>query len=303
MDGDRVPPLLARDAAYVSEYSDEDLRLGQISMRCPFHDDSLPSLSINLTKGIWHCHAGANCGGGGIVAFEERLGDDADVTSAVMRVKEKLGITVRPKPKSKPIVESEHVYHDAQRKPLYKIVRHSDRASQRRYVVGKWRNGIQGVARPLYNLPAIADADLVIVTEGEKKADILTYGASPFSPLVLDPDGRDIRYTVTTTGSWNTWKPEHTKALKGKYVLLLHDADEGGQKYRAAIESSLKGEGIPFRSVECGVGEFLDKDCRPMISRMEANGGAGVERLLRVATYDWPALNEQPQLNKEEIAA
>lgn len=38
---------------------------------CPFHDDSHPSLSVNLEKGVWICFAG--CGGGNIFQFIARL--------------------------------------------------------------------------------------------------------------------------------------------------------------------------------------------------------------------------------------
>lgn len=34
----------------------------QIMIRCPFHDDRKPSLSINLTKGVWNCK-GCDCSG------------------------------------------------------------------------------------------------------------------------------------------------------------------------------------------------------------------------------------------------
>jgi DNA primase len=33
-------------------------------VRCPFHDDRTPSLSINQSKGVWHCFS---CGSGGDV--------------------------------------------------------------------------------------------------------------------------------------------------------------------------------------------------------------------------------------------
>ena len=43
---------------------------GECSVRCPFHEDKRPSLSVNLTKGVWHCFAG--CGAGGVIAFEQQ---------------------------------------------------------------------------------------------------------------------------------------------------------------------------------------------------------------------------------------
>jgi CHC2 zinc finger len=43
----------------------------QVLVRCPLHEDRKPSLSVNLDKGVWCCHAG--CGDGGILDFEERF--------------------------------------------------------------------------------------------------------------------------------------------------------------------------------------------------------------------------------------
>src|SRR5438046_2299076 len=42
---------------------------GQVSICCPFHDDHSPSFSLNITTGLWKCHAG--CGEGNIEKFQE----------------------------------------------------------------------------------------------------------------------------------------------------------------------------------------------------------------------------------------
>ena len=39
----------------------------EFNMSCPFHSDVEPSLSLNLEKGVWICHAG--CGQGGLKGF------------------------------------------------------------------------------------------------------------------------------------------------------------------------------------------------------------------------------------------
>lgn len=39
----------------------------QFDIVCPFHHDNTPSLSINVERGEWHCHAG--CGGGKLEYF------------------------------------------------------------------------------------------------------------------------------------------------------------------------------------------------------------------------------------------
>jgi len=43
----------------------------QIDVKCPFHPDGTPSLSINLQDGVWMCHACDERGG--ILDFERKL--------------------------------------------------------------------------------------------------------------------------------------------------------------------------------------------------------------------------------------
>lgn len=48
---------------------------GRWMARCPFHDDSTPSLSIDANKGLWHCF-GCNAGGDAITWAEQYYGLD-----------------------------------------------------------------------------------------------------------------------------------------------------------------------------------------------------------------------------------
>lgn len=43
----------------------------EMSIKCPFHDDKMPSLSINTEKNLWFCHAG--CGGGNVYSFVMKM--------------------------------------------------------------------------------------------------------------------------------------------------------------------------------------------------------------------------------------
>src|ERR1700678_3100027 len=51
----------------------------EVAVKCPFHKDRNPSLSLNLAKGAWQCHAG--CGKGGLVAFEMRFSGCDEATA------------------------------------------------------------------------------------------------------------------------------------------------------------------------------------------------------------------------------
>jgi DNA primase len=48
--------------AVLKHYDIDEPRSGQRKMRCPVHDDSNPSATVNREKGLWHCFA---CGAGG----------------------------------------------------------------------------------------------------------------------------------------------------------------------------------------------------------------------------------------------
>jgi hypothetical protein len=51
---------------------------------CPFHDDRLPSLSIDLDRGLWICFAG--CGSGAIQTLARRLGKSIDDVDVALRI-------------------------------------------------------------------------------------------------------------------------------------------------------------------------------------------------------------------------
>jgi hypothetical protein len=56
---------------------------------CPFHDDRVPSFSVNVASGLFNCHAG--CGGGDIIEFERRL-NGGGRQDARKRILEKIGM-------------------------------------------------------------------------------------------------------------------------------------------------------------------------------------------------------------------
>src|SRR4051794_10076556 len=45
----------------------------QAKVRCPFHDDERPSCSVNLEKGLFHCHAGGCGASGNVLEFVHRM--------------------------------------------------------------------------------------------------------------------------------------------------------------------------------------------------------------------------------------
>ena len=76
--------------------------------------------------------------------------------------------------------------------------------------------GIQGIERPLYNLPEVIKSDVVYFVEGEKCANALI----------------EKGYCATTldSGANSKWSSDYDKYLKGKEVIIIPDYDEPGMK-------------------------------------------------------------------------
>lgn len=70
----------------VSQYVDlNDKGVG----KCPFHDDSNPSFSVNVKENYWNCFSG--CGGGSVIDFWMKV-NNIDFKEAVTDLAERLGI-------------------------------------------------------------------------------------------------------------------------------------------------------------------------------------------------------------------
>jgi hypothetical protein len=201
----------------------------QISTRCPFHDDSTASFSLNLDEGVWCCHAG--CGNGGILDFEEKFsGCDRDAAKAA--VSELLEMTLGPE--SEP-PEAIYLYRDAPGRVVFRKLRYPGKkfVCERPAVNGKgWTFGLEGVqARPLYNLPELVCASYAIITEGEKDANRLV--AADLAQF--DPDGLPLAVTCNFDGAApGHWRPEYGPYFSGKQVTIFPDNDLTGREHALA---------------------------------------------------------------------
>lgn len=89
--------------------------------------------------------------------------------------------------------------------------------------------------RPLYNLPAIAAADAVVLVEGEKCADAL---------MQLGIAATTAMGGAATALDKTDWKP-----LAGKTVAVWPDHDEAGARYASAVIQKLVSIGATVRRV------------------------------------------------------
>jgi putative DNA primase/helicase len=204
---------------------------------CPAHDDSSPSLAISEGddgRVLLHCHAG--CDTKDVV---RRIGlSMADLMppngAGTKPCKHPAG---RPQPGSREAAleylvrqfgKPSHVwdYHDRNGNVAGATVRFDTPTGKETrpmsLIAGKWVVKGMPEPRPLYGLPALAEASLVVVTEGEKAAEA----------------ARLLGYTATTSAqgsnspSKTDWSP-----LAGKDVVILPDNDAPGRAYgeKAAV--------------------------------------------------------------------
>lgn len=241
-------PLTDRDYRKFFEHYFERLRpdgKGEAKVRCPFHEDKNPSLSVNLKDGVWCCHAG--CGGGGIIAFEQRR-NGGSWQEARERTEKIVGHKVG---NVKREIARVYPWTDEKGKLLYEHVRYEPKDFKWRRPNGKdgyiWSLG--KVRRVLWNLPEVVKAEQVFLCEGEKDCETL----------------RRLGLTATTSGDApNSWRDDFAEFLKEKDVVAFPDNDQPGRELmeRAAkilygVARSLKVVNLPGLPDKGDVSDWL----------------------------------------------
>jgi hypothetical protein len=190
---------------------------GSQKFLCPAHRDR--QASGNLSEGddgraLVYCHAG--CETEDIVEALGLTMGDLFVDEA-----EKLG---SGRDAERNIY---YEYTDAAGNPLYRVVRFTPKGfTQERYEEGRFRPGLNGVRRVLYNLPEVLGSDLVYVVEGEKDVERLR--------------AEGVVATCNVGGA-GKWRPEWSESLRGKDVIIVPDRDGPGEKHAHAIQAALDG--------------------------------------------------------------
>lgn len=208
---------------------------------CPAHDDQRASLSISEGDdgtALLKCHAGCDTAAV-LAAVGMELADLFSAKPGPSPTRNgKSTASGRPFPTAKDAVanlERRHgkrsalwTYHDAHGEPVGLVVRWDrpegkDIRPLARCADG-WRIGAMSEPRPLYALPKLAEAKIVVLAEGEKAADrACTLG-----------------FTATTSAGGaqaankTDWQP-----LAGKEVWILPDNDSAGRRYTDFVASIL----------------------------------------------------------------
>ena len=202
-----------------------------VTVRCPFHDDRRGSLSLNIEKGVWKCHAG--CGQGGIVEFEKRF-SNCDPSTAWANI---AGIcVVKGENLFRQHPEACYPYTDEDGDLLFEKLRFpGKRFSQRaKDANGAWCYNLAGVRKVLYRLPEVIRASDVIVCEGEKDADRVS--GLKLSGHTSAPHSR-VAVTTNFDGA-GKWRQGYGPYFSGKHVVIFPDNDALGKKHAADIAAS-----------------------------------------------------------------
>lgn len=130
---------------------------------CPFHNDTKPSLSINLTNGAFRCFG---CDKKGSIFDFYMAQHSVDFQTAKVMLVQEAGLITEPQRK---IVET-YDYTDAEGNLVFQVCRTEPKGFSQRRPDGKggWIWNIQGTQLVSYNLPEVMKAEIVIICEGEK---------------------------------------------------------------------------------------------------------------------------------------
>jgi len=184
---------------------------------CPYHADKIPSLKVDEEKGLWTCFA---CRIGGSAFDWVIRRDGVDFKEAKHRLEGYVPI-------EKTIIAT-YDYSDAQGRLLFQVVRYHPKGFSQRQPDGKggWLNNLKGIEPVLYNLQALATAEVVYICEGEKDANwLISLGL----------------IATTSPGGAANWKPHYAQSLASKKVICLPHNDVEGERYIAQAVASLKG--------------------------------------------------------------
>lgn len=174
----------------------------------PWRDDTRPSFSADLDKGVWYDHARQE--GGGMKEFKERVGEQAAMPNG--RQQRKIAKT--------------YDYTDEHGTLLYQVVRFDPKDFRQRRPDGNggWVWDLNGGRCVLYRLRDIALAERVYIVEGEKDADRLW---SLGIPATTCPQGA------------GKWRPEYNDLFRNKQVVILPDNDTPGEHHAQQVARAL----------------------------------------------------------------
>ncbi len=202
----------------------------EVALKCLFHEDRSASLSLNLEKGAFYCHAG--CGKGGMIAFE-MLFSKCDEATAKANISDLLGGSKLFATGQKP--EAVYPYLDAYGRLLFEKVRMPGKRFMQRRPDGKggYEYKLGEIAKPLYRLPEVLVSNDIAICEGEKDCDNVR-------ALGLSDRDKGIFFTATTNfDGAGKWRDSYSPYFAGKRVVIFPDNDDTGRNHAEQVARSI----------------------------------------------------------------
>jgi putative DNA primase/helicase len=250
------------------------------------------SLSVDLTKNVWHDHE-ANTGGGVLDLINRELGGDrADAQrwhdyhfGAPHLDRPGLG-----KPKSNGATHQQagrivatYDYVDERGAVLFQVVRFEPKDFRQRRPDGEggWIWNLDSIQRTLYRLlelrEAVASDHVIFIVEGEKDVESL----------------RKLNIVATTCpGGANKWRPEYNQFFAGADVVVISDADEPGREHAKNVAAQLAAFAKRIRLIELPAKDASDW--------LLAGGTAEKLWALVEETSEWNGANKSGNSEKSE---
>ena len=213
-------------------------------LRCPVHNDSTASFSLDIEKGAWYCHAEKI--GGGPVELEMRI-SDCDADTAVATIADLLGDPQLGFVRSQQ-PEAVYRYRDEDGIVIVEKLRYPRKHFAQRKPDGKggWEYKLGETQKPLYNAPEVITANHVLIAEGEKDCDRLT----SLDLAQYDPKrGSRVAATTNIDGA-GKWRAEYSPFFTGKLVAIFADNDEVGRHHAQTVAASIHPYAHLIRLVE-----------------------------------------------------
>ena len=203
-----------------------------------------PSLSINPKKDVFLCPP---CNASGtawqFAAFLARRDpDDKKNVTAWLKERGVLGSRQHNSGKNvRGLCVEKYVYRNANGQPVARKLRFEPGQDGRkkdfgweRWENGAWIDGLAGLKLPLYRGIEVQNEPCVVLTEGEKDADV----------------GAKYGLPTATSGGVSSFREDHADALRGKNVVIVADADDPGREHAERVAAMLHGKAASVKVCE-----------------------------------------------------
>ena len=225
-------------------------------------------VSIDAGKGVWYCND-CQCGGSVIdwmaisqgvpVNYIMRRLSGADDAPGTKSARQTPPRSSNGHSSNEPKLGKEvcaYDYTDVAGNLVFQVVRYEpkDFRQRRPAIGGGWSWKLEGVVKPLYNLPKFKDAAFIWIVEGEKDADALN---------------RLGMVATTNAGGAKKWEEQYTEQLRDKEVILCGDNDIAGREHTKLIEETIRASARSIRSISVplphkDVSDYLASFEKPM---------------------------------------